>query len=91
MFSFDPTLTLGAVLNIAAFLVGGSMFAATVRGDVRALSFRVTMLEKLVEKMQMVLDRVAVQDERLNSHARRIEGIEARLFGHFPMDKAKGD
>ncbi len=91
MLSFDPTLTLGAILNIAAMLIGGSMFAATVRGEVRALAFRVATLEKLVEKMQMVLDRVAVQDERLNSHARRVEGLEARLFGHFPLEKPRGD
>ncbi len=85
MISFDPTLTIGAVLNMLTFLVGGTVFAVSVRADVRALAFRVGLVERAVESMQEILKHVAVQDERLNTHARRIEAMEARLFKRQPL------
>jgi uncharacterized protein (UPF0335 family) len=65
---------------MAAFLVGGTVFAVSVRGELRALVGRVVRLETVTDALEKTLQRVAVQDERLNSHARRLEHLEARLL-----------
>lgn len=80
MISFDPSITVGALLNMLAMLIGGTIFAVTVRGEVRALVQRVGRLETVTDALDKTLQRVAVQDERLNSHARRLEGLENQLL-----------
>lgn len=75
---FDPTLSFGAILNLAGFVIGGVIFAITLRGDIRALMLRVSRLESNTDTMAGALVKLAVQDERLTSHASRIAKLEDR-------------
>lgn len=79
--NFDPTLTIGAVLNLVGFIIGGLAFALTLRGDLRALVARVSRLEISNDVMARAMTTLAVQDERLTMHGRRIEALETQMRG----------
>lgn len=79
--TFDPTLSIGALLNLLGFVIGGLIFAVTLRSDLRALVSRVDRLEIHSDRMDRSLQALAVQDERLNSHAARISKLEDRIHG----------
>lgn len=79
--TFDPTLSIGALLNLLGFVLGGLIFAVTLRSDLRALVSRVDRLEIHSDRMDRSLQALAVQDERLNSHAARISKLEDRIHG----------
>lgn len=74
--NFDPTLSIGALLNLAGFIVGGLVFAMALRGDLRSLVARVARLEMSTDAMAVTLVKIAVQDERLTGHATRIAALE---------------
>ena len=78
---FDPTFSVGSVLNLIGFVIGGIIFAVTLRGDLRALVARVTKLENHTGAIEGALTTLAVQSERLTSHARRIEKLETKVDG----------
>lgn len=65
MFTFNPTLTLDGILQIAVF-VGGGLFAFfRLRSDFMVLSLRVDHIEGSTQSISDTIQKVAVQDNRL--------------------------
>lgn len=84
LFSFD--ITLGNVLQIAAFLSVGYAFVASLKGRVdlltqalTALDRRINSLESAVTSLNSSTIDLARQEVRLDSHARRIVELETEL------------
>jgi hypothetical protein len=79
---------LSSWMTILSFIVGGTVFAQTIRNDVAILGSRIQKLEDGQHKMQDVLIYVARQDERINAmdqrqlaEGRRLDKLEHRLWG----------
>lgn len=84
--TFDPTITLGTVLTLAGFILGGMAFVYAIRSDVAQLGTRESQfrerldaLETEFKKMTDVLVQIARQDERMRAHESRLEDFADRL------------
>ena len=84
--SIDWTLNLGHLLTIGGFLFGGLMFMLTIRNDVNSIKTsegtvvqRLEIVERDLAKITDVLVSLARQDERLNSHGRRLDALDDRI------------
>ena len=73
-------INLGHVLTIVSFLVGGTAFAYTIRGDVRLQGQRLGLLETEIRSLREVVVAVARQDERLVAMETRLNEHGKRLY-----------
>lgn len=71
----EMTISLGNLLTILAFLIGGIGFVYTIRSDVRAQGERLDAVEHELQKLSDILIALGRQDERLNSMDRRIDDM----------------
>jgi hypothetical protein len=74
------TINLGNVLTIISFLIGGTAFAYTIRGDVRLHGQRLGLLESEIRSLREVVVSVARQDERLVAMETRLNEHGKRLY-----------
>ena len=65
--TFDPTVTLGTLLQIIVFLGGGLIAFVRVQGKLEMLSLRVKNLETSSANIGTILQAVAVQSQRLTA------------------------
>jgi hypothetical protein len=65
--TFDPTITLGTLIQIAVFLGTGLIAFIRVQGKLEMLSLRVRNLETTSENIGTILQAVAVQSQRLTA------------------------
>jgi prefoldin subunit 5 len=65
--TFDPTVTLGTLIQIAVFLGGGLVAFIKVQGKLEMLSLRVENLESTSASIGTILQSVAVQSQRLTA------------------------
>ncbi len=79
----DWTVNFGHLLTFAGFILGGLSFVYALRQDIRLLSARMAAVEKAIEKMESVLERLARQEERQNYFERRITAIEDNGCGRL--------
>lgn len=77
---FDQTLTLSTVIQLAVYVIGAGAVVATLRAEMRAVTARISRLETLVDVMEKSMAVLAVQEDRLNAFARRLERLEGRLL-----------
>lgn len=68
---FDPTINLGHIISL-----GGAM--VVVAGSLYLTDYRLTTLERNVEKLSVVVIQAARTDERLKDHDRRLDSLERR-------------
>lgn len=80
---FDPTVNLGHVLSILAFVGMAVMAYYAMKGDIDKLEARMVMMEKSGAEMAGSITRLtevvvitARQDERINSLNARIDRVE---------------
>ncbi len=71
----EMTISLGNLLTILAFLIGGVGFVYTIRSDVRAQGDRLDAVEHELQKLSDILIALGRQDERLNAMDRRIDDM----------------
>ena len=71
----EMTISIGNLLTILAFLVGGIGFVYTIRSDVRAQGLRLDAVESGLRKLSEILIALGRQDERLNAIDRRIDDL----------------
>jgi len=72
---FEPTVRVGDVLTLLALVVGGFGFLWAMRSDLRMLSKDVRLHSEKIEKLEAIVTKQAVQDQRLNDLDRRIEEL----------------
>ena len=68
---FDPTINLGHLISLAGVIL-------VVSGSLYLTDYRLSALEKNVEKLSTVVIESARTDERLKDLARRLELLERR-------------
>lgn len=66
--TFDPTITLGALLNLAGIVGVGLIYLIRMEGKMNMLSLRVGNLEKTINNMADTNSRINVLEERLKNH-----------------------
>lgn len=67
MWNFDPTITLGTVIQIVFFFGGGLIAFVRVQGKLDMLALRVKNLETSSANIGTILQAVAVQSQRLTA------------------------
>ena len=75
--AFDWSIKLGDVLTIVAIVAAALGFLYTLRGKVDAMDGRLKHVETELSAFVQALVQLARQDERLNSHDKRLSSIEA--------------
>lgn len=74
--TFDWSINVGHVLAAIGFILGASGVVWALRGDMKVLANRLTSVEATVIKLADILIQIGRQEERLNSHDRRITKLE---------------
>ena len=74
--TIDWTVSLGNILTGLAMIIGAAGIIYELRGNVKALAARITLIEVHMLKITDVLVHIGRQDERLNSHEKRIDRME---------------
>lgn len=68
---FDPTINLGHLISVTGVII-------FVAGSFYLTDYRLSTLEKNVEKLSTVIVESARVDERMKDYGRRIELLERR-------------
>ena len=76
---FDLSISLGNLMTIVSFIIGGVSFVYAIKSDTRVLATRLGNLEEDVKKMSDVLVELAKTDGRMNLIEDRILAQGKRL------------
>lgn len=76
---FDWTISIGAILNIIAFIVVGTGFVYTMRDRMESLSNRLHVLEEDIKTLITILIQQGKQEERMTAMDARVANQGARL------------
>lgn len=79
--TFDPSISLGTVISILGYGGAGLAFVLWLKADIRMLSFRMQEVEKVTLHVSVVMTQIAVQNNRLDLQAERMNRIDVRLDG----------
>ena len=66
---FDPTITLGAIVNAVFLLVGFVVAFTRIGGRIDLLSLRLGAVEDAVKGSRTVDSRIGILEERVTNHA----------------------
>jgi hypothetical protein len=73
--SIDPSIRVGDILTLALLTVGGLGFLWSMRGDLKLLAREVQAHGVKIDKLEVVITQLAVQDQRMTDLDRRIEEL----------------
>jgi aspartyl aminopeptidase len=76
--TFDLTINWGHVLTGIGLALGAVGIVYAIKGDVRLLKAELDGMRQQISKITDVLIHLGRQEERLNSHAQRIQKLEDR-------------
>lgn len=76
--TIDWTISVGNILTAVGLAFGAAGIIWALRGDVQVLATRIGSIEAQMLKIADVLIHIGRQDERLNSHEKRIDKLEDR-------------
>jgi hypothetical protein len=76
--TFDFTINWGHVLTGIGLALGAVGIVYAIKGDVRLLKAELDGMRAQISKITDVLIHLGRQEERLNSHAQRIQKLEDR-------------
>lgn len=79
MFNFDPTIKLGDLLTVAAFLAVGIAAFYRIRGQLDMHGLRLTMIETNVASYATSMEKISVQRSELAVVINRIGNVEADI------------
>lgn len=66
--TFDPSITLGALLNAGVLLIGFVVAFTRIGGRIDLLSLRLGSVEEALKNAKGVDSRIATVEERLTNH-----------------------
>jgi len=98
MWNFDPTITIGNIVEISTLIGGGLLIVFRMGGDIRVmkadmanLKATVNALTSAFDKLGTILTQVAVQDARLMAMEKRVDElahgqgfIQRAVSGEYP-------
>lgn len=73
---FDATISVGNLISIAAFSIGGIAAFTALRQNVTELNKTIDAMKEQLKKMESVLIDLARQDMRITNVERRMEDVE---------------
>lgn len=73
--SIDPSIRVGDILTLVVLTVGGLGFFWNMRGDLKMLAGQVQAHGVKIDKLEVVITQLAVQDQRMTDLDRRIEEL----------------
>lgn len=76
--TIDWTISIGNILTAIGLAAGAVGIIWALRADVQVLATRIGSIEAQMLKIADVLIHIGRQDERLNSHEKRIDKLEDR-------------
>ena len=79
--TFDPTITLGAILNFAGIVGIGLVYMIRMEGKINFFSLRVGKLEDAVKALTKTDPRLAVIEERITNHSKIITTAQQDISG----------
>lgn len=79
--NFDPTISLGTIISILGYGGAGLAFVLWLKSDIRMLAFRMGEVEKVTMHVSVVMTQIAVQSNRLDQQADRMNRLDTRLDG----------
>lgn len=77
--AFDPTINLGTILGLLGYCGAGLAFVLWLKSDIRMLAFRMQEVEKVTMHVSVVMTQIAVQGNRLDLQADRMNRLDVRL------------
>ena len=78
---FDPTLTLGHILQILAFVAGGAWFAATMSSDQAVLAAEAAETKRRLAAVEVSLADLTRQNTQLTISVNRLSHLMERAPG----------
>ena len=79
MLSFDPTVSLGALLNAGVLVVGFTVAFTRLGGRIDLLSQRVGAVEEYMRQARDFSSRIAVMETRQATHGQMIANTQQDL------------
>lgn len=70
--TFDPTITVGAVLNALVLLVGFAVAFTRIGGQIALLAQRLKAVEDAIKEQSNNNTRIAILEERVTNHGKMI-------------------
>ena len=74
--TFDPSITLGAILNAAVLLVGFVVAFTRIGGRIDLLSLRLVSVEETVKGSSSTDKRLAIVEERQVNHGTNLTTVQ---------------
>ncbi len=74
--TFDPSITLGAILNAAVLLVGFVVAFTRIGGRIDLLSLRLVSVEEAVKGSSSTDKRLAIVEERQVNHGTNLTTVQ---------------
>lgn len=95
MFTFDPTLTLGAILNAGVILAGFIVAFTRLGGRIDLLTLRISAVEESLKNNRDTNERLAIIETRQATHGQMIvnlqnEQMDLKHGRGFVKDRASG-
>ena len=76
--NFNPTISLGNIINIIVIAGGIGMLIVTMKNDLNSLKGRLDNVEILIGKLADALIQLATQEVRLDAHDKRLDRLEVK-------------
>lgn len=74
--SFDPTVTLGALLNLGGIVSVGLIYLIRMEGKMNVFAVRIGKLEETVSALVKTDVRLATIEERLKNHVAMLTTVQ---------------
>jgi hypothetical protein len=74
--SIDWTINLSHLVTVLGLFMGAVAIVYAIKSDVRIIKAELDSLKEQITKITDVLVHIGRQDERINSHERRISKLE---------------
>lgn len=88
---FDWTISLGNILSLSGFGLGGVVFVLMMRGDMLVLGVRVAAVELALRDMAYSQLAVATAITKVEALDERMNVISRRLDDHINLTNQRGD
>lgn len=72
----DYTITIGNIVEIAAIIGGGALFAISLRNDVSGLKKNTMAMQEEIKGLSAIVTKMAVAENRLDNADTRITNVE---------------
>ena len=76
---FDPSITLGAILNAGVLLVGFVVAFTRIGGRIDLLAQRVKSVEEAIKDSRDFEKRLTINEERITNHGRTITTLQTDI------------